>query len=498
MNNRKCAGCRKTSCNGCSLHPGKNITSSKNTKSNLPEAFVPEKREGYGLVFDVGTTTVAALLWNLQTGEMLQAETRVNPQRIAGSDVVGRVTYAIDSVEKQKKLQSLIVTAMDEMAEKLMQEFLTGGNGQTPENPVIGDKEATETVETSAKILKEKCQNEIREAVVVGNTAMCEILLGLSVEGLSKAPFHKAYQGYCSQKGKELGFSFLGNAEITVLPSIGGYVGADALAVYTYGKTIDRRKNVLAIDIGTNGEILLLTEDKTYACSAAAGPALEGAAVTQGMGAAPGAIEGVSLMGKFPFEDVYAKVIGDCEPKGICGSGLVDALAFLRSYQLVDEEGYLRSAEEARKAGVKERLCRRIFTKDGENSFLLTNEKNPVYLTAGDIRQLQLAKGAIRGAVQILLQKAQIGVADISHLYLAGAFGSYIKIESALKIGLLPEIGAEKVTHTGNCAALGAAMALFSSEVKKEMEQDSEEICHVELAKESAFQEYFMNYIRLP
>ncbi len=466
MKSIKCPGCRRESCNGCSLYAGAEISTNKNKMTILPEGvFVTDKKQGYGLVYDLGTTTVAAMLWNLETGEMLRGVTRTNPQRKVGSDVVSRIAYALENEENAKKLRAQIVELMDRMAEEL--------------------------VALAAASLKE----EILEAVVVGNTAMCELFLGLSVEGLSKAPFHKAYRGQVMQKGSWFGFTFLKDAAVTVLPCIDGFVGADTLAVYTYLKTVEISDKVLAVDIGTNGEILLWKEGKVYACSAAAGPALEGAAVKQGMSALVGAISEVKMAGTFPREDIWCRVIGNAEPVGLCGSGLVDALALLKKEGLIEKDGYLKSQAEAGKSGAKERLCRRIREVEGERCILLMDEKTPVYLTAGDIRQLQLAKGAVRAAVQVLLDKAGLTEEEISHCYLAGAFGSYIKIENAMEIGLIPTLPPEKVSHVGNCASAGAAMALFSKDVRAQMEEDAKRIIHVELAEEERFQDYFLRYM---
>lgn len=467
---KKCAGCRKENCDGCSLKPGVKIKSKKGEVSFFPEGFQADEKEGLGIAFDIGTTTVAGMLWDLEKGEILGAETRINPQRTVGSDIVGRIAYGRKREENRAGLQKILVEGLDALAKEL----------------------CLEAGETEKKTALER---GIRKAVAVGNTAMCEMLLGYSLEGLAKAPFHKEYSGSVKRKGKELGFSFLKEIQITVLPSIEGFVGADALSVYTYVKKQDRRKNVLAVDIGTNGEILLLGEEKSYACSAAAGPALEGAAVCQGMGAAAGAIEEVRLLGSFPRQDIYCRVIGGGSAKGICGSGLVDALAVLRKLKVIDETGCLLSRQEAGKAGVPERIGRRISQKEGESRILLTDEEAPVYLTAGDVRQLQLAKGAVRAGIEILLRKAGITARELNHIYLAGAFGSYIKIDSAVTIGLLPDMAGEKITHTGNCAGTGAAMALLSEKTALEMEAYAEEICHVELALEEEFQKYFLEFM---
>lgn len=466
---KKCAGCKKETCNGCSLNPGTKIKSGKDKTLLFPGNFMADEQKGFGIAFDIGTTTIGAMLFDLEKQKQLETETCVNPQRMAGSDVISRIYYCRKSRENRERLKHLVVEKMDELAEAMCSRAET---------------------ESITPVL-------VKKVTAVGNTAMCEILLGLSLDGLAAAPFHKEYSGSVTGPGSEFGFSFLKEAQITVLPSIEGYVGSDALAVYTYVRNKDERKNILAVDIGTNGEILLLGEKKVYACSTAAGPALEGAAVYQGMGAAPGAIEEVNILGSFPRQDISCKVIGGGIPLGICGSGLVDALAVLKKLKVMDSSGYLLNSREARRTGVPEKICRRLFTEKGENRILLTDEKTSVYLTAGDIRQLQLAKGAIRAGIEILLKKEGINKDRLSHIYLAGAFGSYIKIDRAAEIGLLPDISRERMSHTGNCAGTGAVMALLSEKTVKEMEKRAEEIRHVELAGEEAFQEYFLRFMEI-
>lgn len=457
----KCAGCRKESCNGCSLY--QQINTGKNKASVFPKDFVPDRGHGLGMAFDVGTTTIAGLLWDLEKGIQLTAGTRINPGRYAGSDVVSRLSFLCEREGERERMQRLMVGTLDDMAKEAAQDY----------------------------------SQPISRVVIAGNTVMCELLLLESTEGLLRAPFHKDYRGSRSCRGRELGFTYLKEAEIIVLPAIEGFVGADALSVHTCIKHLDNRKNVLAVDIGTNGEILLFGKEQTYACSAPAGPALEGAAVLCGMRASEGAVSQVQLAGNFPRENIFCSVIGGKEPKGICGSGLADALALLVKIGAVDENGYLRTATEARKAGVREQFCRRIDEKGGETRFLLTDEANPVFLTAGDVRQLQLAKGAIRAGIETLLEKEQITAEELSHIYIAGSFGSFIRKESAVEIGLLPRVPAERISHIGNCAGTGASMALLSRQTLSEMEKDAETIRHVELADEDGFQACFLECLKI-
>ena len=479
----KCPGCKKKICDGCSLYTGGSFKSSKSEVSYFPSDFAPQPQKGLGIALDLGTTTMAASLWNLKEGRRLAVETCVNPQRFAGSDVVSRIVYSRQSDEQAQKLRSVLIQKLDELAKKLCAE--AGGEESAYEGKI------SENADAGIEGLKE----QIKSVTVAGNTAMGEILFGVSLDGLAAAPFQKGYQGCLERKGGELGFSFLENARIILLPAVQGFVGADALSVYTWIKKTDFRKNLLAVDIGTNGEILLIAEEKTYACSAAAGPALEGAAVSQGMGAAPGAIEEVGLLGSFPRQDIYYKTIGDADPAGICGSGLVDALAVLRKLGVLDETGYLRTRQEAAKAGIPAAVCQRLDSVNETNRILLTNVNSPVFLTGNDVRQLQLSKAALRAGIEILLRKAGLTGQDIHCLYLAGAFGSYIKPESALLIGLLPDIPAEKIIAVGNCAGTGAAMALLSGQLRQEMESCSREICHIELAQEAEFEKIFLESI---
>ena len=466
---KRCPGCRRESCDGCGIY--RKLNTNKQLMVQFPEGFRADTGEGLGISFDVGTTTLAGMLWNMQEGALLDAETAANPQAVFGADVVNRIQAAAESGEKLNRMQGLLVKKLDEMAALMWER--TQGEGKTA---------------------------RVTRVVVVGNTAMCEIFMGMRPEGLSQAPFTPDYQGTLRMAGGAMGFQFLKEAEIDILPAIGGYVGADALAVYSYvnhqeQEAYQRGENkILAVDIGTNGEILLWCGGKRYACSTAAGPALEGGAVSQGMRAAAGAVDKVSLSGRFPMQDIVCRVIGGEKPVGICGSGLLDALAVLYRIGVVDDTGYMRSADEAGKEGVPRRICRRI----RERKFLLTDEKNPVYVTADDIRQLQLSISALRSGMEVLMKKAGICSKELDRIYLAGAFGCYIDIESSVSIGLFPDDCREKIVQAGNLAGTGAAMALLSTKVLGEMEEKASFPVHVELAAEEDFKELFLSHMNFP
>lgn len=468
----RCPGCRRIHCEGCGIY--QKLNTNKQEGIGFPSCFMPDKGKGLGISFDVGTTTLGAMLWDLESGALLAAEAGANPQAAFGADVVSRVLCAQEE-EGLIKMQKALAEKLDEMAYQMAAGLGDGGGN--------GQEKGAETAEATGKL--------IGRAVLVGNTAMCEILLGIRPAGLGKAPFVPDYEETVSKKGSLLGFRFLQNTQMYVLPPIGGYVGADALAVYHYVHSCERGRKILAVDIGTNGEILLEWQGTALACSAAAGPALEGGAVSWGMRAAEGAVYMVSPSGRFPVEDLAYRVIADAPPRGICGSGLADCLSLLLEKGIVDGGGYMRSAREARGAGAPERMCRRIKEGD-ERRFLITDEKHPVYLTAGDVRQLQLSVSAIRAGMETLLQKAGLSAAALDGIYLAGAFGSYLGVESAVRLGLLPDIPREKIRQAGNLAGTGAAMALLSEKTLEEMAAVSRGITHVELAKEERFKELFL------
>lgn len=491
----RCPGCRRPSCDGCGLYRERKkeengadekrklqaLHTNKQVNLRFPKGFAAEKGEGLGLCVDAGTTTLAMMLWDLKDGRLLAAETASNPQAVFGADVVSRVQAAEDE-KKRKEMQGLLVRELDEMALRMIKRIREEGKD--------GGEPAADSSAAS--------QLTVKKVTIVGNTAMCEILLDIKPEGLLCAPFTPDYEGVIYRRGSELGFAWLGRAKIAVLPPIGGFVGADALAVAGYVGRQEKGAGILAVDIGTNGEILLQWGGRYLACSAAAGPALEGGAISQGMRAAEGAIDMVCTGGRFPVQDVVCRVIGGAKPKGICGSGLVDALAVLYREGILDSSGYMRSPREAKACRAPERFCRRIRDEEGERRFLLTDEKNPVYLKAEDVRQLQLSVSAIRSGMEILLKKAGARAEQLDGIYLAGAFGSYIGIESGIAIGLFPDVPGERIIQAGNLAGTGAAMALLSSQALREMEEESWGFEHVELAREEAFEELFLTHMNFP
>lgn len=410
--------------------------------------------DGIGFAVDLGTTTIAMTGILLCDGSSLGECSKVNVQTQLGSDVMMRIMHAIRG--KEKELQQMVVQQIEAMAENILQEA-----GREDEQNII--------------------------FTIVGNTTMSHLFLGKDVNGLAGAPFLGDYQGNYQCKGREVGMKRFSNASILVLSNIQAHVGGDALAVIGALDLGKEKKRQIAIDLGTNAEIILNDQGKLAVCSTAAGPAFEGKGVRCGMAAKAGAINGVRIATQ--NGNMILEVLESDIPKGICGTGLVDLLAQLRKSHVLKEDGYLLSKEEALSRGISEQIAKQLATRDQENIFMLTRQgQKEIYLSQSDIRNLQLAKGAIQAGVRTLLQTCNLSLAQMDEIVITGVLGSCMKVSNALEIGLFPDIEKEKLHFVKNAAGTGAIRLLLAPEVAKEWEQKAKEIHHVELAKIDSFQ----------
>ena len=414
----------------------------------------------FGLAIDIGTTTVVVYLVDLTKGRIIDHRAATNPQQSFGADVIARITHAAKGPDKLAQLQEKVLAALNTLIERLCRD-----NGID--------------------------QREIYQAVVVGNTTMSHLFLGIDPTYLAPAPFVPVYRKEVEVEARELALDILSTGKVVVLPNVAGYVGSDTVGVMV-STGADRLAGInLLIDIGTNGELILAGKGRILTCSTAAGPAFEGAEIKYGMRAEEGAIEGVRIT-----NDVELTVIGGGKVRGICGSGLIDAVAEMLEAGVLDSSGRIvNSVEKVAKLPplVRER-CRK---NDRCSEFVLVWSKDSalgedIVLTQKDIREMQLAKGAIAAGVYILAQKLGIVPVDINQVMLAGAFGNYIKKESAVRIGLLPALPLEQIATIGNAAGEGAKMALLSVQ-ERERAQDLA-LCteHIELSNQKNFQEEFV------
>jgi uncharacterized 2Fe-2S/4Fe-4S cluster protein (DUF4445 family) len=400
-----------------------------------------------GLAVDIGTTKVAGYLVELQTGKLLASKGVMNPQISYGEDVVARIVTAGKSAKDADRLQALLVEALNQMAAEMCAE-----TGNDPAHIV--------------------------EVVAVGNTAIHHLFLRLPVEQLGLAPYVPVVDTALDIKAREIGLEFGQGAYLHLLPNIAGYVGADHVAMLLATRMDEAKKTTLAIDIGTNTEICLNYRGRMTSVSCASGPAFEGAHIKFGMRAAPGAIEHARFnQGKLEIQTIA----GDA-PVGICGSGLLDIVAQLRLNEIVNQRG-----------GMVEHPL--VEERDEMREFLLAEREGnqPVTITQKDIRELQLAKAAIRLGIIALVEAEGITEDDLDEIMIAGAFGTFIDVGSAITIGMLPDLPLERFEQVGNAAGTGARLALISKEERERAIEIARRDAYIELAKIPDFNRKYAN-----
>ncbi len=425
------------------------------------------RKQCYGLAFDVGTTTLVGSLLDLCNGEEVAVISRMNPQVSFGGDVMTRIEHATISQDGQEELRGAVVGALSEITCELC---------------------------NSAGI---ECLH-IYEATVAGNTTMEHLLCGIDVGQLGQVPFVPAYADGLVVPASELSLKINPRAASYLFPIIGGFVGGDAVAGILATHMTTTTDATLLVDIGTNGEIVLWHDGRMWAASTAAGPAFEGAKISCGMTAARGAIAKVVF-----DDDVNYSVIGDVEPTGICGSAIVDLMAELLAAGIVTQQGRLLPAEELPDE-LPDALKRRVGRDDnGQTHFVLAEDMGatspPLTFKQRDVREVQLATGAIRAGVNILLELAGLEISDVKRVHLAGGFGSFIRRSNAQRIGLLPAgIDHNRINYVGNASLNGARLALVSTKDRNIAEELARMAEHVQLSQDPRFQMRFSEAMLFP
>ena len=420
-----------------------------------------------GIAFDLGTTTVVATLLDLTTGTPLAVASMLSKQQPHGADVITRISAVMMDPAKLGLLTGL--------AHQSLQELTSEVCGQAGVDPA-----------------------DVLEIAVAGNATMTHLALGIDPEPLGVAPFIMATRRWPEVLAADLGVAVHPRARAVVFPSFGAYVGGDITAgLLASGMDRDRRTR-LFIDIGTNCEIVLGNRDWLVATAAPAGPAFEGAAIRCGMRAADGAIEVVTMTP----DGLDLTVIGDAPPAGLCGSGLVDAVAELVRVGLIDPSGRFIPEDDA--AAVAPGLARRLTTHGQERVFVLHWQGEPgdtsqsIYLSQRDVRELQFAKAAIATGWAILLEEMDLAPGDVQQVLLAGSFGSYLSPASAIRLGLVPRLPALRVVSAGNVAGEGAKMALLSMRERAGALALLEEVRYVELSDRADFNDRFVGQLAFP
>jgi uncharacterized 2Fe-2S/4Fe-4S cluster protein (DUF4445 family) len=421
----------------------------------------------FGVAVDIGTTTVVAKLVDMTDGHPLATQADLNPQARYGDDVISRINYA-QTDAKLAELHKAIIDCINELTVKLCSQA---------------------SIDTK----------QIYEMCVVGNTTMNHIFLKLPVVQLGQAPYKAFSLDAKDLSPKKIALQINPAGNIHTVENIAGFVGSDTVAVALAVDINSAQDLTLVVDIGTNGEIVLGTADKLYAASCAAGPAFEGARISCGSRAMEGAIQAVVIN----EADIDLDVIGNCPPYSICGSGLIDAVAVLLDLGIIDKTGRFANPGKLPPA-----ICSRIVKYNNQPAFVLA-ERRPSFarrsglreggatsderllLTQQDIREVQLAKAAVRAGIKLLQKKIGLEDDDIKQVLLAGAFGNYIRRESALRIGLLPNLPLERIHFIGNAAASGAEMILISQNCRTQAEKLARKIEYIEIAHEEDFESVF-------
>jgi len=401
-----------------------------------------------GLAVDLGTTKIAGYLLDLGSGKTLAAKGMMNPQISHGEDIISRMTFVKSSPSNAKKIQELTINLLNQFAADLCTEI-----------------EAT--------------PKQIVDVAIAGNTVMHHLFLGLPVEQLGVSPYVPAVCQSLNIKVRDVGLDIADGAYLHMLPNIAGFVGGDHIAMLLATDVWQSNDLTIAIDIGTNTEVSLICDGEITSVSCASGPAFEGAHIKDGMRAANGAIERLRLVNN----SIEYQTIGGQPPVGLCGSGILDAVSQLYLVGVLDFRGKMGNHP-------------RVRVKDGIREFVLINEaeqngKKAITITQNDIREIQLAKGAIRAGIQILLDKTGYSKDDIQKIIIAGAFGSYIDIESAVTIGMLPDIPLDRFEQVGNAVGMGVKMVLISRKMRTEAENLRKKVNYIDLTTEPGFNKTF-------
>ena len=453
------------------LREGKwQVTVAVHKRSRIIALWPGFKRDAYGLALDIGSTTIAAHLCNLTTGNVVTTRGIMNPQIRFGEDLMSRVSYVLMHPEGAEEMTAAVRQGVNDLIQEVARD-----SGIEAE--------------------------EILEVTVAGNPIMHHLFLGLSPVELGGAPFALATDAALNTTARELGLDINRGAQVYVLPCIAGHVGADAAAMVLAEEPHLLEEISLVVDVGTNAEIVLGNRDHLLACSSPTGPAFEGAQISCGQRAAPGAIERVrvdretldvrfSVIGSDLWSDdtEFADSVKPFGVTGICGSGIIEAVAEMYLAGIVSEDGVVDGSLASR--------TERLIAEDRTWSFVLHDGEQLISVTQNDVRQIQLAKAALYAGVKLLMDRA--GIDAVDRIRLAGAFGSHIDTKYAMVLGLIPDCELKNVKSAGNAAGTGARIALLNVAARREIETVVREIEKIETAVEPKFQEHFVNAMALP
>lgn len=397
----------------------------------------------YGLAIDIGTTTIVASLLNINNGLEIGSESSINPQKDYGLDVLSRIAYASQNDFGTKELHTALIDCLNNLIDTLC--------------------------------LKYNIKNEyIYDVTVAANTTMLHLLLGINPKSLGVNPYTPVFTESKVIIAKDIGLKLSNIARIYTLPSVSAFIGADITAGAIVSNLHLTNERVLFIDIGTNGEMILSDRSKMLACSCAAGPALEGMNITCGVRAVRGAIEGVKIIN----EDINLDIIGSDKPIGICGSGILEAISELYRIKLINKSGRIIKKDDFENSS----LANKMLIQDGKKRSIVLSKENNIVINQNDIRQVQLAKGAILSGILSLTKKLDISIEDIDKVIIAGQFGAHLKIESLIGIGMVPSQFKNKTMYIGNSSKSGAILCLLDKSKRQEVDSVLNNCSYLELS----------------
>jgi len=405
----------------------------------------------YGAAFDIGTTTVVGFLMDMYSGKIITAKGALNPQQNYGADVLNRARYIMENTKGLEELSSAIHGCINTLLAQLAEEVNIA-------------------------------PSEIMHISVAGNTIMQHIFLNISPESIAMAPFTPMITEGHEIPVSKLNLRINPGAYCYILPSIAGYVGGDIVAGLLVTELNKTHRTILFLDIGTNGEIALVHKNKLYACASPAGPTFEGSQIKQGMRAEKGAIERVSLV-----DGIEISIIGGSIAKGICGSGMIDMIAELFKTGIIDESGRFQDPE-LLKTSLLPDVYKAIEKSDEGYQFRIAPD---VVVTQRDVREIQLAKGAIRGGIKTIMKEAGTEIGDLDKILIAGAFGNFIDVYNALTLNIIPNIPVDRIKFIGNTSGAGARICLLNKDLRNAAQEIADMTRYIELSGRPDFQETF-------
>lgn len=433
-------------------------------ESLLPEMDDRRFHEGIGVAVDVGTTTIACYLIDLAQGRQIDVASFANPQRCFGADVISRIQYARQGADSLKQLQQVLIEKIEQHMEDLC-------------------------------ICNKVESQQVRQMTAVGNSTMMHILWGVDPWPLGVAPYEPAFTKSLPRSAHELGFKRFSEMKVELLPGIAGHLGADTVGGVLTLDFEQMEGPCLFLDLGTNGEIALFNEGKALGCTCAAGPAFEGVHISSGTPAIRGAIDRVQVeAGRLTYS-----TIDDASPVGLCGSGLVDTVSVLLKESIIESSGRFKKAEQLASTDQAE-WAQRIRSNGNSRMFVIDNKADgePIALTQADVRQVQLAKSAFRTGIDFLLDEMGIDAQDIRHVYVGGGFGSHLRMQSLITLGVLPDCMEGIVEAAGNVAGYGAKLALVNHSRHGKALEIGRWIKNIVLESQSGFTHRFTENLGFP